>query len=165
MKNIEKKDIVLFVVLSLALLYYTFVKIKDKREEENTYTIVNNASTFFTIENCANKYIGAYSSSDKDTLLALLDDSYKRKNGIGLDNITDKLGSLDGDFSIKAKKMYKKSAKKNYTSYYMYGLLREDTMDGFDYGTDYYLIVTVDEKNYTFSITPYDGSIFKEGKI
>ena len=40
----------------------------------------------------------------------------------------------------------------------------EETIDGLGSKKDYYVIVNLDLENQLFSITPYDGSLFKEVK-
>ena len=46
--------------------------------------------------------------------------------------------------------------------YYIKGVLYEDSIDGSSKAGDYYLIVTIDNSQKLFDITPYDGKIFKE---
>ena len=51
---------------------------------------------------------------------------------------------------------------KKVNKYYIKGVLYEDSIDGSSKAGDYYLIVTIDNSQKLFDITPYDGKIFKE---
>ena len=58
--------------------------------------------------------------------------------------------------------MYYEKLSNNIYNYYVYGKLKKDTIDNNDLGTDYYLIVKIDKEKLLFSVTPYNGEIFKE---
>ena len=60
--------------------------------------------------------------------------------------------------------MYQENKNKNLIRYYIKGDLTKEVMDEYQRPTDYYLIIDLDIKNMTFSVTPYDGKLFKEAK-
>lgn len=166
MRKIKIKDallLILFIILLFVAIYVVSVDQKNKNLQLNKMILVDNSSTFFTIEGCVNKYVNALSSSNPDDLVKLLDQNYMKENGITKDNVEDKIGYLDGIYTFSAKKMYRKNISDIYTKYYVYGKIRQDIIDEYDLGEDYYVIVTVNNKSNLFSVTPYDGKYFKEG--
>ena len=57
--------------------------------------------------------------------------------------------------------MFQQRISKDIYKYYVKGYIQEETMDLVPLKEDYYVIVILDEKNMTFEIEPYDGSMFK----
>ena len=164
MEKGKKVQIVLLVILAIITVSLIIVYNQREREfKENNYVLVNNASTFFTIDGCANKYISALSLNNKDNVMKLLDSKYIRDNNITIDNVFEKLDFKEGYYVFSSKKIYQVDLSDEYIKYYIYGLLQRDALDEYDYGSGYYLIVNVDKNLNTFSITPYDGDIFKGG--
>ena len=168
MKKFEKKDYILIGILVLLLIILGMV-LKNNNESNNltsnnlnsNYTVENDKSLFFTIEECVNRYINAVSQENTSDLIKLLDKKYISDNLITKENILNKIGSLNNNNSFKALKMYKTTSS-NSIKYYVYGLIQKETIDGYDKGTDYYVIITTDKEIKLFSVTPYDGEIFKE---
>lgn|SRR5574344_1215843 len=154
--------IILFVIILLS------IKISQKKEEavkesETNATLVTNYSTFFTVNNCANKYVNYLVNKDQNNLYKLIDETYIKDNQITENNILTKIKTLDGIYTFTARKMYYLK-NDNLTKYYLYGYLNQEVMDSYVSPEDYYLIITIDSDNNLFSVTPYDGSIFKEAK-
>ena len=58
--------------------------------------------------------------------------------------------------------MYEESLSKKVNKYDIKGTLYEDAIDGSTKSGDYYLIVTIDNSQKLFNITPYDGKMFKD---
>ena len=85
------------------------------------------------------------------------------KNKITKENILTKLDNFSGrSLTYSATKMYEESLSKKVNKYYIKGTLYEDSIDGSTKSGDYYLIVTIDNSQKLFNITPYDGKMFKE---
>ena len=143
MKEIKKSDYILIGVLSLlVVLLIIMFNIKNSNnniKEESDIKVVNNLSTFFTVEATANKYIKELYNQNIDNLLILLDDNYIKDNVIDKNNVLNKLDKLEGTYNYKLKKIYEQDYG-DYTKYYLYGLLQKDIINEYDYGTDYYLI-------------------------
>lgn len=163
----KKKILIIGWGIALILIVILAVNIKNKKDADvniNTkkdYSLVANYSKFFTVENCANKYISYLNKKDKANVYKLLSESYLTSNNITEDNVLTKIKTDNKIYNFQAKKMYQKKLNDKQIMYYIYGNLIEQVMDEYLKPVDYYLIVTIDQ-NKLFSITPYDGKIFKE---
>ncbi len=169
MNKIKGKDLILIGVIILLFGLLIFLtkknvnnKVDNNSNNEFNYIILTNASDFFTIEGCVNRYLNVLTNKETDNLMKLLDSEYISKNNITKNNVLSKIDNLDGIYSFNAKKIYTEKIDKYVSNYYVYGLLKKDMLDGNDLGTDYYIIVKMDKERLLFSITPYDGKIFKE---
>lgn len=163
MKDIlEHKNII--HILIILILYSVIVLLIDKTElfKQNKITEVKNYSEFYTVSNSANLYLSYLSSSNKDSVYAILDNDYKDKKGITKDNVIEKLNDVkDIVPALRVNNMYEEEISKYNKKYYLKANLI-DNGEEYKIIRDYYLIVTIDSKNNTYSITPYDGAIFKE---
>lgn len=163
MKDIlEHKNII--HILIILILYSVIVLLIDKTElfKQNKITEVKNYSEFYTVSNSANLYLSYLSSSNKDSVYAILDNDYKDKEGITKDNVIEKLNDVkDIVPALRVNNMYEEKLSKYNKKYYLKANLI-DNGEEYKIIRDYYLIVTIDSKNNTYSITPYDGAIFKE---
>lgn len=155
--------IIVFVFLIIVFsIVYNFRYETEPETEEEKIVLVTDDSRFFTISNCAERYINYLAGKDAKSLTILLSNNYKEINGINESNILNKLEALsEGEYAFKARKMYQEKLTENMIKYYIYGHLNEIIMDTYIKPTDYYLIVTMDTVNFTYSITPYAGNIFR----
>lgn len=162
-----KKKIILISIFGALALAVLIIRLFGGGKEETKIEIVTSSSKFYTVNNCVYRYLTYLQANDADNLTILLDGSYKKKNNISADNVLDKLEKLDGVYSFEARKMYQEELNEDITKYYVYGYLKEEVIDqSFEVESiDYYIIVTLNAKNQTFSITPYDGEIFINGGI
>ena len=167
MKDIKNNYPLLIIICIVLLSIFGILYFDDKEEEEviqkeNNNILLNDYSRFYTIESIVYKYINLIVSNNVDDLLNVLDSNFVNNNNITKDNIYNYVNKLDGIYSFKAKKIYYEEIDKNYIKYYVYGNLIQEQINGFTDKKDYYLIVNLDIKNNLFSITPYDGIIFRE---
>ncbi len=170
MDKIKNKNYIFAFVIAVILMFILLFLINrekiDKGSASNTnknnYALLNDASMFYTIEGSINRYLEALSNKRVDDLILLLDNDYLIEKKINSDNILDNLDNLDGIYTFSAKKIYFEKLSRYENMYYVYGLLKKDMLKGVDYGTDYYLKVKINHEKLLFSITPYDGKIFKE---
>ena len=95
-------------------------------------------------------------------MIKLLDSEYIKNESITEENVFNKISPLNGIFTFNGKEIYYEKVNKDVYKYYVYGKLKQDTINGNDLGTDYYLIITMNKEKLLFSVTPYDGNIFKE---
>ena len=116
---------------------------------------------FYTVSSCVSKFLNYLSIRDTKSLLVLLSDKYKKDNSITEENIYSFINSLDGVYNFNPRKMYVQQKSKNVYKFYVYGLIEQESMDLEGEQSNYYLIVTLDKDNGTFSVEPYDGKIFK----
>ena len=162
-----KKKFILISVFGLLAIILLFMRFFGGTKEENEIEIVKSTSKFYTVSNCVYRYLTYVSANDTDSLLLLLDNSYKKKNNVSKNNVLDIVGNLDGVYNFEGRKMYQQVLNDDTTKYYVYGYLRKEVMnpDLANDPIDYYIIVTLNTKNQTFSITPYDGEIFINGGV
>lgn len=153
--------ICLTITLLLGIIVYSYLNNSD-----NEIKLVDDYTTFFTIDGCINRYFGYISDNENNKLLNILNKEYIIENNINENNvieIVDTLNIRNKISSFKSIKMYEKR-NKNKTEYYVLGkIYYEEDMDTSKYLSDYYITVIVNENKKTFDISPYDGKIFKEG--
>jgi len=165
----NKKNIMLVSFLGLIILGSIIViNIRNPKTEKpvpSKIILLDNYSRFFTVSNCAQSYINYLAKKDANTLNLLLSEDYKIQNNINQNNVLNKLELLTGsDYSFSARKIYKEDLSKAIVKYYIYGYLRETMMDQYVKPTDYYLVIIMDTKHFTYSVIPDDGTLFKEAK-
>lgn len=154
-----KQLLIILAVIILILGIISIVK-KSKKTDVDTETkiklaTVKDYSTFFTVENCINKYINALSTSNGEDAFNLLTNEYKNLTSITKDNIDDKLVYLDGNYIFENRNVFVKNIDNNTKEYYVYGLLKEDILGGYDTGKDSYYQVIIEDETYTFTLRPY----------
>jgi len=167
---VKKKDnyivliIICIILLSIVgIMYFDDNDLGNNNFKENEIILLDDYSRFFTINSCVYKYISFITSKSTDNILEVLDSDYIKNNNITKDNIYNHIGELKGNYSFSAKKIYYQEQNKNFIKYYIYGYLIEDIMGTNGKKEDYYIIVNLDLENELFSVSPYDGKIFKEG--
>lgn len=166
--KMTKGNMVLIVIF--LILVFVGISIYEERNnvkplaENNNITLVEDYGRFFSISNAANKYINYLNKQNIGNLMILLDINYKNKNNITNENLLHNLSLLDTkkEYNFGAQKMYQEDLSKNIIRYYIYGYLSEIAMENIVGYQDYYLIIDLNTENMLFSITPYDGKIFKE---
>lgn len=160
-KNKNNILILLGVLISVIIILF---RIFSKDVNNYSITIVDSPSKFYTVSNCVSRYINYVYAEDVDNIILLIDDSFKKKNGITNNNVFDKIDKFDNLYSFQARKMYQQVVNDNVTKYYVKGyLIVDDISNVISEMKDYYIIVYLDTKNSTYSVTPYDGKIFVEG--
>lgn len=162
-----KKKIILISIFGALALIVLIIRFFGIGKDETKIEIVTSTSKFYTVNNCVYRYLVYLQAEDTDSLMLLLDSSYKKKNNISSDNVLDKLEKLDDVYNFEARKMYQEELNENLTKYYVYGYLKKEVINQSieTEPIDYYVIVILNTKNQTFSITPYDGEIFIDGGI
>lgn len=170
MNKIEKRNIIILFIIAIVLIsgiiiYETFFN-KSIKEESADINILKDNSRFYTVSSCVNRYLTYLTNNDVNNLILLVDENYKKKKNITKNNILEYLPEMDKKYSFSAKKMYEQKLNDDYIRYYVYGILMEDVFseeDSIKNSKDFYTIVTINSEDYTYSITPYDGKIFKGG--
>ena len=125
-----KQLLIILAVILLVLGIISIVK-KSKNNDTNTETeikleTVKDYSTFFTVENCINKYINALSNSNGEDAFNLLTNEYKNLISINKDNVDEKLDYLDGNYVYEASNIFEKNIDNNTDTDSMY----HDSMPG-----------------------------------
>ena len=160
-----KKDntTLLTVVLAIAALIVVIISLipKNSVKEIEKGKILEDYNEFYTVNSCVYRVITYISSSDKESLLLILDNDYKSKNKINEDNVLSVLPEVTGQSTFISKKMYYQKLNENVTKYYVYGQIEEESFSGVGDATDAYFIVYLDSLNKTFSIEPYSEENFK----
>lgn len=164
----EKNQKVLAIVLSILVVglgvYKLFFSGNNEKGkiDTKTITVVTDIDDFYTVAGCVDKYIAYSASKDKEKILILLSNEYKKQNGVTIDNLYSFVNEYNEYYSFAPKEMFVQRKSKNVYKYYVYGTLEkgiEDTTKTYD---DFYIVVILDESNLTFSIEPYDGEVFKK---
>lgn len=164
-KNTKILAIVLVVLVIGLGIYKLFVNKKTNNVSVDTESIVivDDVNRFYTVSNCASRYINYLFAKDTDNLLILLSDKYKLENNISSNNIYDYIGNIDYNYSFSAKKMYEQRISKTSYKYYIHGKLIDDYFEiNHSTGIDYYIAVILDESNTTFAIEPYSSEEFNK---
>lgn len=164
----ERNKKIFAIILVIAVLFLGIYKIffdKDENLDEvidtETISVVEDNSKFFTVSSCVSKYLYNLYAQDTEKLLLLLNNNYKKNNSIDENNLYNYIGTLEGNTTFSPKKMFVQRLSKSIYKYYVYGYTSLEVMDTFTERQDYYLIVTLNEKNMTFEVEPYSGELFK----
>ena len=168
MKDKSKLTAVILVVLTILVVVLTYIFDKDKEQNKNEIKIVTNYSNFYTVNSCLYRTITHISTSDKESLLLLLDNNYKKENKIDESNVLDLFSNIDVDSNFASRKMYYEILNNNITKYYVYGYVEKNQISDDEIinkkeNKEMYFIVYLDSTNKTFSIEPYNGDIFIGG--
>ena len=89
---------------------------------------VKNATSYFTVQSCVNKYLGYIVEKNADALYSILDNSYIEKNNIDANNVLDKVEKYDESITFKAESMGMEQLDDNNIKYYAEGIIRRDAM-------------------------------------
>ena len=162
----NKKILAIIIVIAVLFLgiYELFFNKDDVVEEKidtETISVVTDNSRFYTVSSCVSKYINYLSVADTEKLLILLSNDYKNKNSVNSSNLYNYIGTINEVKTFNPIKMFQQRISKSIYKYYIKGYLQEETMNSASIKEDYYIIVILDERNMTFEIEPYDGSMFK----
>lgn len=166
--NEEKNQKVLAIILAIAVIvllgYRMFVGNKNGKSKIDTESIelVTDDNRFYTVAGCVDRYFMYLNGDDTDSLLILLDSKFKNDNGVNSSNIYTFLKKYKDYYGFIAKKMYVQREGKNKYKYYVYGLVETGIEDVSKAREDFYIIVTLDESNITFSVQPYNGEVFNK---
>ncbi len=172
MKERKNKIISISLIIALILLLCILLLIERKNyqnnlKQSNRGSIVKDASVFYTVDRCANKYINLIADGNSKDLMTVMNKDYIKDYNLNTNNIISKIdvrNFQDASVSFKTKKMYQEIVSENLTKYYLYGEVYRDGIDDIQKICDYYLIVSINADTLVFDITPYDGKIFKENK-
>jgi len=169
MKDNSKVVALVLVVLTIIVLLITFISNKNGQTlKENNKVIVTNYSDFYTVNSCLYRTITYLSEKNKDALILLINDNYKKENKINKENVLELFSEVNLDSTFVSEKMYYESLTSSLEKYYVKGFIKENTISDDDIllKQDYesvYFIVYLDSSKNIFSIEPYDGKIFKVG--
>lgn len=155
MKN--KMNVILIVLLAILIGILIYVisnnnkNIVDNTVKEETYKydLVRDYSTFFTIEECANKYFNYLSLNDKSSLDKIYDKDYINRN-----NVNNYIGK---NVSMRVNEMYVSN-----NIYYLKGNIYEELKNRVNKLNEEYLIVKVDNEFKLFSIISISAEEYKE---
>lgn len=166
--NTLKVLIIVLIIFGILSAFYNFV-VKEKNNDNdsdivdntNNVSIVTNHNKFYTVSSCVSKYINYLTAKDTDNLLILLSEEYQKTNNINSNNVYNYTGTINGNKSFSANKMFSQKINQNIYKYYVYGNLREETLNYTSEKEDFYLIVFLNDKDMTFAVEPYNGDIFR----
>lgn len=166
-KRLYSWIIIAILILSFAIFLVVAKKNEQRNHEKTGYNIfiTTDYSTFFTVSNCANKYISYISNNDVSRILNVLNKDYIKENNIDSNNLYNFISignDINGNVIYKIEKMYQKKYSKYYNRFYTKGSLYIETPNGNTRLSNYYLILNIDSDNMTFDVTPFNSQEFKE---
>ena len=169
MKDKQTRLAIILVIVTVLVVVITFILNKDIEEPKTSQiNIVTNYSNFYTVDSCLFRTVTYLSTKDKDSILLILNEEYKKNNNITEKNVLSFFPTIDENSIFTSKKMYYENLDKNIVKYYVYGNVIEnkildDDLITSEQGIDLYFIVYIDTNGSIFSIEPYNGDIFIGG--
>lgn len=168
--DVKKRDnyvfliiVILILISVLGLLFLNRTDNNINKVEETKYYLLSDYSRFFTVNSCINKYVNSLNNKNYENILKLLDEDYKKQNSIDINNVSNFIDKLDGNYSFVSKNIYYNKINNQIIIYYVKGYLVSDMLDTINNEKiDKYYIVKFDLKNNLFSIIPDSGSKYME---
>lgn len=161
--NPKEKDVFQIIIVLVALIvfigYNIFKDYNTKKSEyiESTKTkIVTDASRYYTVLNCAQKYINYVYNNDTEKILTVMDEQYKKDYGVTAINISNFTPKLESNYMYDyvGNGMHYKIISENVSEYYIDGQIKKSIMDGDGEYLDYDVTVTLYEDKFIFSVKP-----------
>lgn len=122
--------------------------------EEGKVQEVNSFKSFYNIEKSANIYINSIKEAQKEKVYKLLNEKYVKDNGINVNNVLNKIDTIDENETLYINKMYQQTFSGETTQYiYIDGLLRK-IENNLLYERSIYLTLIIEPEKATFSIIP-----------
>jgi len=163
-RNTKIFAIVIVIAVLLLGIYKLFFEkkyVEIEKIDTETISVLDDNSRFYTVSSCVSKYLNYLSTLETEELLILLSNDYKTKNSINSENIYNYIGTNEGIVNFSPKKMFQQRLSKSVYKYYIKGYIEREGLNTLSIRQDYYIIVILNEKDMTFEIEPYDGSMFK----
>lgn len=186
-KNIQKIIIAIFIfIIIIIALILIILKLNNNNNTEINKEIttpegevidynaeklktVTEKIDYYTVKSCVNSYITALNensstyiiggelekSLQKENIYYMLSEEYINKNKITKDNVLSKVKIFNDSYYFIPVEM-KVLERENVNKFVAYGIIK--TIDD-QYIEDMYIIVTLDQKNKTFSIEPVDSKV------
>ena len=170
-KVIEFRVILIWAIICVLLIItLMFVKggvFKELTNKETynfkEYKVEKTLNRYYTAKAALDKYYTFISTKNKDAVLLILSDKFKKENSLTVENV-DKLFDNDHfNLTFSTGKMCSKDVEKGIKSYIVEGVEESYTRDSLPsyLGSKYYDIV-LNEMESTFTIEPISESYFKE---
>lgn len=164
----EKNKKILLVIIIISVLglgiyklFFDNKKVDKEIIDTKTISVVDDKNRFFTVSSCVSKFINYLDMRETDNLLLLLNDKYEKDNNVNSSNFYNYFTPSNSLRIFSPKKMFVQRMSKTLYKYYVFGYVEEELMDMYGERNNYYIIIYLDGKNMTFSVEPYDGSMFK----
>lgn len=116
---------------------------------EYSYRIVKDETRYYTVSNTISKYASYINAKDKESILTILDNDYKKNNDINVDNVLEKVGNFDKNISITPSYMCSRKRNDEITQYIFSASINDTKGDKI---TTKNYSVYLDSKNMTFSV-------------
>lgn len=166
----EKKELELkhyLIILGVVIMFVIGINVfnptkTDNLAEKNTnqkFSIVKDYSTYFTIENCINRFI-SYTVEEPEKGINLLTTSFKKENDLNSDNINDYF-KYKTTSKYNAIDIYSKKGSRT-IEYILKGENKVESLNNDKQGNIEYYKVFVNQEEYTYMIEKIDESKFEE---
>lgn len=169
-----KKLILICICLLIGIGILIFLSVRDLSWKEKDSSeqkevvkpqLVREASKFYTVSGCVDKYLLYLSIKDNNKVYTLLTPNYIKENNITTSNIFEVVPLLsDGQYTFNPRKMYFEEVSQSITKYYVFGYIVKQEfleMNTLPSQQPAYFIVTLNASELSFSIMPYNGNIFQ----
>lgn len=168
MKDKSKIYAIILTVLVIIVLIISFVSSNEKNNTNDKLLIVTNYSEFYTVNSCLYRTMTLISSKDKDNLMLLLNQKYKKDNNITQNNILTLFSEIPENSTFVSREMYYQKISDTLVKYYVKGYIEKNQIyddENIEITNDEYVyfIVYLDSSRSIFSIEPYDGKLFRMG--
>lgn len=166
----EKNIFIIIIAISLMLLFLGYNAIEKfiikRRElkESMKIALVTDHGRYFTAINCVKKYLTVVQEGNKDDILLLINDKYKKENNISELNYKNFIPSLDKSsiYEYDGEEMYQKKISKNITEYYIKGKIKKTIMDEDSVERNYNITIVLYQDHLVFDIIPGIGGLDEE---
>ena len=155
---------ILLCVLAVAVLIISSLTSTNKNNIDNKPKIVTNYVDFYTVNSCLYRAVTYIYSENIDSLMLVLNDTYKKNNRINSQNVLSFFPKVEKASTFVSKKMYYNEISLTEKKFYVYGHIDEENFDGNTNSKDAYFVVYLNTDKNIFAVEPYDGEIFIGGE-
>lgn len=162
MEDNKKQKIIAIVLVFLVIIVLLINLFKsDDKKIDTSINLLNDRNRFFEVSNSVDKFIKYVSAQDEDSISKIINKEYMKDNNIQESNILSIVPNINGNYVFNATRIYEQQLSENVYKYYVKGYYYQETIDGSGQKNDYYTIVYFYTNSMTFSIEPYDGTVFE----
>ncbi len=162
----------LLMLIAILIILFNNKKIQQESqnfttetEEELDNTIlepVKSAVSYFTVQNCINKYLGYVAQNNAEAIYSVLDKGYIEKNNITTSNVLEIIKRYENSIAYSARQIYLEQTNQDIDKYYAIGTITSYYAGDEEFENEEILDenacfeVNLNYDNMTFSITPID---------
>ena len=175
------KVMIILIVICIFVTVIAIFVVNTKQEKDNPQNIVSNQDVsislpetqkvtnphmYFTVKSCAEKYLTYLYQADKDSLLKIIDSTYKKQFHVNEENLMNYVEAISSPVMLFIENMYVTEEDENNHTYYIQGEIAKETINGIEgQKQEFCVTVKLDMENMIYSIIPFGfGGPFYEEK-